>query len=244
MRQRAGSSAGQEPAARPSRRESEPPTSAPPRRRIACPTPKSWITARRRTSCPSDARCSSASASGGSWRSSPPRRPQAAARARGPPGTGRRDRCPGFDPRMPKRSNRLIEVRSFGDDAQASEDTALRRPGRRRSKVARRPRSGGHQPARARLPGLQRGLHLTDRAGERIPSLQVMRELAGRVGISEAELAYGHERMDPAVSRAVRAVEAAEERRRGERRRTCLPGALPRSISCGTGARHGLTRDS
>jgi transcriptional regulator with XRE-family HTH domain len=47
--------------------------------------------------------------------------------------------------------------------------------------------------------------------GERIPSLQVMRELAGRVGISEAELAYGHERMDPAVSRAVRAVEAAEE---------------------------------
>ena len=47
--------------------------------------------------------------------------------------------------------------------------------------------------------------------GERIPSLQVMRELARRVGIGEAELAYGHERMDPAVSRAVRAVEAAEE---------------------------------
>jgi transcriptional regulator with XRE-family HTH domain len=47
--------------------------------------------------------------------------------------------------------------------------------------------------------------------GERIPSLQVMRELARRVGISEAELAYGHERMDPAVSRAVRAVEVAEE---------------------------------
>jgi hypothetical protein len=41
--------------------------------------------------------------------------------------------------------------------------------------------------------------------------LQVMRELARRVGIGEAELAYGHERMDPAVSRAVRAVEAAEE---------------------------------
>jgi transcriptional regulator with XRE-family HTH domain len=47
--------------------------------------------------------------------------------------------------------------------------------------------------------------------GERIPSLQVMRELARRVGISEAELAYGHERIDPAVSRAVRAVEVAEE---------------------------------
>ena len=47
--------------------------------------------------------------------------------------------------------------------------------------------------------------------GERIPSLQVMRELARRVGISEAELAYGREPIDPAVSRAVRAVEAAEE---------------------------------
>lgn len=47
--------------------------------------------------------------------------------------------------------------------------------------------------------------------GERIPSLQVMRELARRVGISEAELAYGHEPIDPAVSRAVLAVQAAEE---------------------------------
>ena|SRR5688572_1910345 len=47
--------------------------------------------------------------------------------------------------------------------------------------------------------------------GERIPSLQVMRELARRVGITEAELAYGREPIDPAVSRAVRAVEAAEE---------------------------------
>jgi transcriptional regulator with XRE-family HTH domain len=47
--------------------------------------------------------------------------------------------------------------------------------------------------------------------GERIPSLQVMRELAHRVGISEAELAYGREPIDPAVSSAVRAVQAAEE---------------------------------
>jgi len=47
--------------------------------------------------------------------------------------------------------------------------------------------------------------------GERIPSLQVMRELAHRVGIGEAELAYGREPIDPAVSRAVRAVEAAEK---------------------------------
>jgi transcriptional regulator with XRE-family HTH domain len=46
--------------------------------------------------------------------------------------------------------------------------------------------------------------------GERIPSLQVMRELANRVGIGEAELAYGREPIDPTVSRALRAVEAAE----------------------------------
>jgi transcriptional regulator with XRE-family HTH domain len=46
--------------------------------------------------------------------------------------------------------------------------------------------------------------------GERIPSLQVMRELARRVGIGEAELAYGREPIDPAVARAFRAVEAAE----------------------------------
>ncbi|HKY25768.1 MAG TPA: helix-turn-helix transcriptional regulator [Gaiella sp.] len=47
--------------------------------------------------------------------------------------------------------------------------------------------------------------------GERIPSLQVMRELARRVGVTEAELAYGREPIDPVVSSAVRAVEAAEE---------------------------------
>jgi transcriptional regulator with XRE-family HTH domain len=46
--------------------------------------------------------------------------------------------------------------------------------------------------------------------GERIPSLQVMRELARRIGISESVLAYGRERIDAAVSDAVEAVEAAE----------------------------------
>lgn len=46
--------------------------------------------------------------------------------------------------------------------------------------------------------------------GERIPSLQVLRELAHRVGVSEAELAYGREPLDPDVARAVRDVEAAE----------------------------------
>ena len=51
--------------------------------------------------------------------------------------------------------------------------------------------------------------------GERIPSLQVMRELARRVGITENELAYGREPIDAAVSRAVRAVERAEEEGNG-----------------------------
>ena len=51
--------------------------------------------------------------------------------------------------------------------------------------------------------------------GERIPSLQVMRELARRIGISEAELAYGREPIDTAVSEAVRAVETAEEEGNG-----------------------------
>lgn len=45
--------------------------------------------------------------------------------------------------------------------------------------------------------------------GERIPSLQVMRELARRIGISEAELAYGKDPLDSDVAQAVRAVEAA-----------------------------------
>ena len=46
--------------------------------------------------------------------------------------------------------------------------------------------------------------------GERVPSLQVMRELARRIGISESVLAYGRDRIDAAVSDAVEAVEAAE----------------------------------
>ena len=46
--------------------------------------------------------------------------------------------------------------------------------------------------------------------GERIPSLQVIRELARRIGVSESILAYGRERIDAGVSDAVTAVEAAE----------------------------------
>jgi transcriptional regulator with XRE-family HTH domain len=48
--------------------------------------------------------------------------------------------------------------------------------------------------------------------GERIPSLQVIRELAHRTGVSEQFLAFGRERLDPAVAASVRAAEEAEER--------------------------------
>ena len=46
--------------------------------------------------------------------------------------------------------------------------------------------------------------------GERIPSLQVMRELARRTGVSEQALAFGRETLDDAVAEQVRAAEAAE----------------------------------
>lgn len=47
--------------------------------------------------------------------------------------------------------------------------------------------------------------------GERIPSLQVMRELARRIGVSESALAFGRERIDSDVSNALTDVEAAED---------------------------------
>jgi len=46
--------------------------------------------------------------------------------------------------------------------------------------------------------------------GERIPSLQVMREIARRVGVSEQVLAFGIDPIAPGVSERIRAVEAAE----------------------------------
>jgi transcriptional regulator with XRE-family HTH domain len=46
--------------------------------------------------------------------------------------------------------------------------------------------------------------------GERVPSLQVLRELARRTGVSETQLAYGQERVHPDVARTLRQVEEAE----------------------------------
>jgi transcriptional regulator with XRE-family HTH domain len=46
--------------------------------------------------------------------------------------------------------------------------------------------------------------------GERVPSLQVMRELAHRTGVTEEQLAFGRTTLDAAVADRLRAVEAAE----------------------------------
>jgi len=46
--------------------------------------------------------------------------------------------------------------------------------------------------------------------GERVPSLQVMRELAKRTGVTEGSLAYGREAVNSGVALRIRAVEAAE----------------------------------
>jgi transcriptional regulator with XRE-family HTH domain len=46
--------------------------------------------------------------------------------------------------------------------------------------------------------------------GERIPSLQVIREISRRTGVSEGMLAYGREPLDPTVALRIRAVEALE----------------------------------
>ena len=46
--------------------------------------------------------------------------------------------------------------------------------------------------------------------GERVPSLQVMRELARRTGVTENQLAFGKDRLEATVAERVRAVEAAE----------------------------------
>lgn len=45
--------------------------------------------------------------------------------------------------------------------------------------------------------------------GERIPSLQVLRELARRIGVGESSLAFGRETLDPLVAERVRDAEAA-----------------------------------
>ena len=66
--------------------------------------------------------------------------------------------------------------------------------------------------------------------GERIPSLQVMRELAHRVGVSEAQLAYGRDLLDREVAERIRDVEAAEANADAEARARAYT-ALSRAAS-------------
>lgn len=47
--------------------------------------------------------------------------------------------------------------------------------------------------------------------GERVPSLQVIRVLAGKIGVSEDWLAWGRDKVDPAVAAKVAEVRAAEK---------------------------------
>jgi transcriptional regulator with XRE-family HTH domain len=60
--------------------------------------------------------------------------------------------------------------------------------------------------------------------GERIPSLQVMRELARRIGVSETLLAYGHKGLDVDVAHWVREAEAAEADGDGNARQKAYAG--------------------
>ncbi len=46
--------------------------------------------------------------------------------------------------------------------------------------------------------------------GERVPSLQVMREIARRTGVTDHALAFGRETLDSAVAEHIRAAESAE----------------------------------
>jgi len=66
--------------------------------------------------------------------------------------------------------------------------------------------------------------------GERVPSLQVLRELARRTGVSEAQLAYGQERLHPDVARALSQVEEAE-RTNGKAQRAQAYAALSRAAA-------------
>jgi transcriptional regulator with XRE-family HTH domain len=54
--------------------------------------------------------------------------------------------------------------------------------------------------------------------GERIPSLQVLRELAERCDTTEAQLAWGREDLDDEVSRQIRALREAQAGSKEERR--------------------------
>jgi transcriptional regulator with XRE-family HTH domain len=73
--------------------------------------------------------------------------------------------------------------------------------------------------------------------GERVPSLQVLRELARRVGLTEAVLAYGSESLDTGVARCIRRLEEAvangdrDAQERAYRALAKAAGAAARSLA-------------
>jgi len=82
------------------------------------------------------------------------------------------------------------------------------RVGRRLSAARRAARLSQRDVA---FPGCSAAYISRIERGERTPSLQVLRELADRCGVSESHLAWGREAgIDPSVADLVRAVEEAE----------------------------------
>ena len=77
--------------------------------------------------------------------------------------------------------------------------------------------------------------------GERVPSLQVMRELARRIGVTEAHLAHGQERLATEVAQRLREVEEAE-RSKAPADRARAYHALARAASTAARALENKTR--
>src|SRR4249920_2061720 len=71
-------------------------------------------------------------------------------------------------------------------------------------------RAAGLSQREVAFPGCSAAYISRIERGERVPSLQVLRELARRTGVSEQALAYGRETLDATVAERVRAAEAAE----------------------------------
>jgi transcriptional regulator with XRE-family HTH domain len=71
-------------------------------------------------------------------------------------------------------------------------------------------RAAGLSQRELAFPGCSAAYISRIERGERVPSLQVMREVARRTGVTEHALAFGTETLDSAVAERVRDAEAAE----------------------------------
>src|SRR4029078_5986883 len=89
---------------------------------------------------------------------------------------------------------------------------------------------GGISERELAFPGCSAAYISRIERGERIPSLQVMREIARRTGVSAKQLASGRETLAPAVAERVRAAEAAEASR-SKAERALAYQALSRAAS-------------